>query len=187
MPLQTKMRIGFGVLVILLFAWTGWQALEFARLARYLPVAMSGLGVVIGILTVTTDVLNYRRQGAAAAGDVPETAALHGAEQRELAIREGELDPDAEDTPEDPRRIAQRSVMMFGWVAGYALAIWVLGILAASALFLLVFLLVVARSGWVLPVVGTALMLLAMVVLSEALNLYWPSYLLQDVFGALMS
>ena len=187
MPLQTKMRVGFGVLVILLFAWTGWQALEFARLARYMPAAMSGIGVVIGVLTVTTDLLNWRRQGVAAAGDVPETAALHGAEQREIAIREGELDPEAEGTPEDPRRIAQRSVMMFGWVAGYVLAIWVLGILVASALFLLVFLLVVARSGWVLPVVGTVLMLLGMVVLSEALNLHWPPYLLQDVFGAFTS
>jgi hypothetical protein len=185
MPLQTKMRLSFGVFMILLFAWTGWQAWEFARLARYLPLAMSSLGVTIASITVATDLLNWKRQGVAAGADVPESAALHGAEEREIAIREGELDPDAEGAPEDPRAIASRSVMMFGWILAYVAGIWLLGILVGSALFLLAFLFLVARSGWVLPVVGTVVMLLGMVVLSEALNLHWPDYLLQDVWGRL--
>ena len=191
MPLQTKMRLTFGVLVLLLFAWAGWQALEFARLARYLPLAMSGLGMLIGLLAIGTDLLNWKRQGLVASVDVPETAALHGAEERELALRRGAeasedeiADADAEgngEQPTDPRKIALRSGIMFGWVLGYVLLIWVIGLVAASALFLITYLRFVARSGWLLPLAGTAIILTGMWLLRTLLNLRWPSYLLQDV------
>ncbi|MPZ60980.1 MAG: hypothetical protein GEU93_06735 [Propionibacteriales bacterium] len=184
MPLQTKMRLSFGTLIVLVFAWTGWQALDFAELARYMPVTMSALGVTIGIVMVLTDAFNWKRRRLTTGDDVSETAALYGAEEREAALRDGSLDPEAaDDAPEDPRKVARRSIMMFGWIVGYVLAIWVLGILVASALFLVVFLLVVARSGWLLPVIGAALTVTGMLVLSELINIEWPPYLLEGVIG----
>ncbi|MQA17758.1 MAG: hypothetical protein GEV09_27955, partial [Pseudonocardiaceae bacterium] len=159
MPVQTKMRLVFGVMVILLFTWTGWQALGFAQLALYLPLAMSGLGVVVGVITVATDLMNWKRQGLVASADVPETAAMHGAEEREIAIREGGIDPSAEDTPEDPHAIALRSLAMMLWILGYVLLIWLVGIVAASAIFLFVFLRLIARASWRVPVIGTLVVL----------------------------
>lgn len=181
MPLQTKMRLAFGVVVILLFTWTAWQASGFAQLALYLPLAMSVLGVVIGVITVATDLINWKRQGVVASADVPETAALHGAEEREIAIREGEMDPDAAGGAEDPRAVAVRSLVMLLWIFGYVLLIWLVGIVAASALFLVAFLRLVARTGWLLPAIGTLVVLSGMWLMSELLNLRWPPYLLEDL------
>lgn len=181
MPLQTKMRLTVGVLMVLLFAWTGWQALEFARLASYMPLGMSGLGVVLGVIAVATDVLNWKRQGLVASVDVPETAALHGAEEMELKIRQGEVEVGGPDTPTDPRRIALRSGAMFAWILGYVFLIWLVGIVAASAVFLIAYLRFVARSSWRLPLLGTAVILSGMWILRTLLNLRWPDYLLQDL------
>lgn len=187
MPLQTKMRFAFQLFLLALFAYTGWQALDFASLARYLPLTVSILAFITMLVGLVTDVWAYRRTGVVAAGEVPETAAMHGAEKAELTLQKkaeakhGTVEDVAQEADVDhPLAVARRSLEMFGWILGYVAGIWVLGVMAATAIFLLTYLWFQARAGWKLSVFGTVLVLAGLTVMRIALNLEWPDYLLES-------
>lgn len=191
MPVQTRMRLAFDVFVIAFFAWTGYEALEFRTLAKYLPLTVSAIALALSLVALALDWRNWKGTGTVIMGDVPETAAMYGAEQAEIALdeveEEGEaarvaaakrVDADLEEV-EDPRAVVRRAGVMVLWILGYVLVIWLVGILAASAAFLLAYLFLEARAGWKVPVIGTVLILAGMSLLKELLNLTWPDYLLQ--------
>lgn len=202
MTLQARMRFMFTVFLLLLFGAAFWMALGFLSLARYLPLAVSGLAFVVLLVSLIIDVVAYRRSGIVAGDDVPGTASMAGAELKELALAEqerteGDLDLSEyglealEDERlggiEDPRAILKRSGRVFLWLLGYIIGIAVIGVMAASAIYLVAYLFLEAKTGWRIPVFGTVAILIMMSVMRELLNLEWPPYLLRDlvrsVFG----
>jgi hypothetical protein len=217
MPLQTKMRFGFNLALILLFAYTTYEAWGFQRLARYLPLSISILALLVMLVGLLLDIVAYRRQGFVAGDDVPVTAALAGSEIKEHKLQAGktggdELADDATsgitvtavdeagepvdpaDVPidtsrmgaiEPPRVILLRSAVVLAWILGYIVGIAVIGIVAASAIYLPAYLILQAKTGWKVPVIGTVAILAMMWAMREGLNLEWPDYMLEDTFASI--
>ena len=201
MTVQTRMRFGFSIFLIVLFAYAFWSALGFLRLARYLPLAVTGLALVVMVISFIIDIVAYRKTGIVAGDDVPVTASLAGAELKEIVLEEqkasGEVDlkelglEDLEDERmgeiEDPMEALKRAGRVIIWILGYIAAIAVVGVLAASAMYLIGYLFLEAKTGWKIPIIGTVLIIVGLSVMRELLNLEWPAYLLQDtvesVFG----
>lgn len=211
MPLQSRMRFGFSIAMILLFAYTSYEAWGFRSLARYLPFAVSILALVVMVIGLVIDVIAYRRQGVIAADDVPVTAALAGSEIKEHKLQAGEgeasqdtdgrsmkpvdadgepidpahvsLDPERVGEVEGPGVVLKRSGVVFLWILGFLAGIAVFGLTISIVAFLLSYLFLEARAGWKVPVIGTIAILAMMFLMREALNLEWPPYLLQETFA----
>lgn len=193
MPAQTRMRFAFDIFVIAFFSYTAWEALDFRTLARYLPLTVSVLALILSILALIIDYRNWKRSGNVMLGEVSETAAMYSGVRSETAVSEEgsavpaamdeAADDDAEDEAEDPRAILRRAGYMVLWTLGYIVGIWVLGLMAATALFLVAFLFLEGRTGWKPPIIGTALVLGGIALLAEMLNLAWPDYLLQRLWS----
>lgn len=64
------------------------------------------------------------------------------------------------------------------WIIGYLLMIYVFGILIATAVFLFVFLILESKLKVLTSVLSTAVMLVIITYLSEAINIAWPTNLL---------
>lgn len=190
MPAQTRMRFAFDIFVIAFFAYTAWEALDFRTLARYLPLTVSVLALILSILALIIDYRNWKRSGNVMLGEVSETAAMYSGERSETAVsEEGSAVPAAldeaadEDTADDPKLVLRRAGYMVLWTLGYIVGIWVLGLMAATALFLVAFLFLEGRTGWKPPIIGTAIVLGGIALLAEMLNLAWPDYLLQRLWS----
>ena len=203
MPAQTRMRFAFDIFVIAFFAYTAWEALDFRTLARYLPLTVSVLALILSVLALIIDYRNWKRSGNVMLGEVSETAAMYTGERSDTAVsEEGSAVPAAmdeaqdeagrdeagrdeagQDEADDPRAILRRAGIMVLWTLGYILGIWVVGLMAATAIFLVAFLFLEGRTGWKPPIIGTAIVLGGIAILAEMLNLAWPDYLLQRLWS----
>jgi hypothetical protein len=215
MPLQTKMRFAFNIALILLFSYTAYESWGFARLARYLPLTVSVVALLVMTFGLVVDIVAYRRRGVVAADDVPLTAALAGSEIKEHKLQAGKVD---ESPPEEgegtdlnpvddrgavidpadvaldtvrlgdiepPSVILKRAGTVFAWMLGYVVGIAIVGIVVASAVYLVGYLFLQAKANWKVPVFGTILLIVTMLVMAEGLNLEWPDYLLEDTFESM--
>lgn len=199
MTVQTRMRFAFNIFLILLFAYAFWSALGFLSLARYLPLAVTGLALLVMLFSLLIDILAYRRTGIVAGDDVPVTASMAGAELKEIVLEEQkasgdvdlgelgleELQDERMGEIEDPMDVLKRAARVIAWIFGYVAAIAVVGVMAASALYLIGYLFIEAKTSWKIPIIGTALILIGLSVMRELLNLEWPPYLLQDAVESL--
>jgi hypothetical protein len=105
----TKLHIAFDVAVTLLVIAAAIEALDFPPLARTFPLSVGLLAAVFGMIVVAIDGRAYTRDAATAAAPPPE----------------------AEDFPR--RGVISVCVWMFGYIIGVAL----IGMVAASAVFLM--------------------------------------------------
>ena len=199
MPLQTKMRFGFVVFLILLFAYASYEAWSFTRLARYLPLTVSLLALVVMLVGLYIDVVAYRRTGMVAGSDVPSTAALAGAEMKEKALehqaegKELDLEELGLEELEDPRlgaieppmEVLKRAGVVFGWMLGYIAGIAVIGLMASTTVYLIGYLRIEAKASWKIQFIGTGAILVGLTTMRILLNLEWPDYLLEDTFASI--
>jgi beta-lactamase regulating signal transducer with metallopeptidase domain len=163
MPGVTRLRFGFDVLIIALFGATAYMSLDFRELAQYMPLYISLLALILAFTNLIVDLVRWRATGTAVGSDTIATAALR------------------EDDPEEAgevRATFARVVRYLGWVLGYVLLIWVIGLVPATAVFLVAFLVIEARMRLVLIAIGTVLTLAALMGISELMNLFWPPSLL---------
>lgn len=118
----------FSAFVVLLFAWGLWQARSFGPRAGLFPLAI-GLPVFVLALVQFVRDLVARRDGATAMGHM-------------------------EGAPDVPPEVArQRAVEMCVWIAGYWLAIWLLGFSVSTLLMSVFYLKLVGRERWPLTLV----------------------------------
>lgn len=203
MPLQSKMRFGFVIFLALLFAYTAWESLSFQRLAQFLPLSVSVIALVVTLIGLYIDIMAYRRTGMVAGDDVPTTSSLSGAEGKELALgleaegtRLSKADMDglglkdlADERVSDiepPMQILKRAGVVFGWMMGYIVGIAIIGLMAATAAYLIGYLRFQARSGWKGQFLGTAAILVGLTVMRIMLNLEWPDYVLEDTVRSIL-
>ena len=190
MTAQTRLRFGFNIFVVLFFAFTAYDALDFRTLARYLPLTVSVLGLIMASLALAIDWWNYRSHGAISYGDASETAAMSGYSAEPTETTQPADDSDGAVAPaaaveddQHPSKVLQRAGVFALWILGYVALIGIIGLIAATAVFLGVYLYFVARTGWMLPVIGIVVVLGGMYILKEALNLEWPEYLIAELLG----
>lgn len=164
MTFRDRLRLGFGLFIVCFFAFAAFDAWDFSRRARYMPLYVSVAGLVLTSLLVALDLWRLR------------TLAGREAPRRRVAIE----DVAAEEmfsAAEERQRFRSTAYYLL-WMLGYAAAIALFGMPVASGLFLAIFLLIEARMK--LP--GTALcvagMLAGLLGLTHLMHLRWPSNLL---------
>ncbi|WP_194165518.1 tripartite tricarboxylate transporter TctB family protein [Oceanobacillus sp. CFH 90083] len=65
-----------------------------------------------------------------------------------------------------------------GWILGYLLLIYIGGLMAATAIFLILFLIFESKMKFVSAGISVICVLIAVSLLSSALDIYWPTNLL---------
>jgi hypothetical protein len=199
MPLQSKMRFGFVIFLIMLFSYAAYQAWSFQRLARFLPLTVSLLALVVMLIGLWIDIVAYRRTGMVAGSDVPATASLAGGELKEIALEHKakggdvdleelgleELEDERIGAIEPPIKVLQRAGVVFGWMMGYIVGIAVIGLMASTTLYLIGYLRFQAKASWKIQFIGTAAILLGLTAMRILLNLEWPDYLLEDTVNSI--
>ncbi|QBI20515.1 hypothetical protein ER308_13705 [Egibacter rhizosphaerae] len=107
-----------------------------------------------------------------------------------------ERDP-AEESPEEPpfpviddetrrrmeRAALKRALGYLSVIVGYVALIWITGVFVASAVFLVFFLRVLAKTSWFVPIVGVVVVMAGLLLLENLVNVLWPPYLLEDLLG----
>jgi len=162
MTVRDRLRLGFSLVVLCLFAYAGLEALDFSRRARYMPLYVSVAGFTLSALLVFLECWRMR------------TAAGRGT-RRGVAIE----DLAAEDlfSPEEERHRLKTTAYYLLWMVGYVAMIALVGLPVASALFLGAFLLVEARMRPLATALSVAAMLAGLLVLTHLMHLRWPSSL----------
>src|SRR3546814_20358894 len=65
------LRVGFTIAVLCLFAYAGFEALSFSRLARYMPLYVSVAGAALSLPLLLAELRRLRAPGGAAANRAP--------------------------------------------------------------------------------------------------------------------
>jgi hypothetical protein len=163
MSVRDRLRLSFCLAVLCVFAYAGVEALDFSRRARYMPLYVSAGGFVLSSLLIFLEFWRMR-------------SAAGRAMRRGVAIE----DLAAEDmfSPEEERHRLKTTSYYLLWMVGYIGVIALVGLPAASALFLAGFLLIEARMKLPAIALSVAAMLAGLLTLTHLMHLRWPSSLL---------
>lgn len=180
MSFQTSLRFGFNFFLLVVFIYAAWHATGFTDLARYMPLFAATSAAVFMVLLLIKDYVKWRRVGYIAADETMGTATLGHVEDDQTDRSAPEDGAVAEDRSTD-RAILARAGIIWAWILGYILAIYVAGIPAGTVIFLVLYLKFQSRLGWGAVAIGTVGILALTEALKGALNLEYPPYLLQYV------
>lgn len=161
MSLLAKSRIVFDSLALLLFVWMAYEAWDFARLARVFPLAISLIAATLGLLNLGISIWRWRTGKRLVGDEAPKTAVAKGGEEDDRAVVHGVL----------------RALYYLGWTLGYVGLIGAIGLVAATLVFVLAFLAIEARAGWLLTALGSAVTVGALLLISDVMDLRWPESL----------
>ncbi len=163
MKAYSWMRISMDFGVLVLFAWMFLVAMDFARMARYFPLSISAAATVLAAINLAVDLRRVRTRG---------TALDEAASQESRSLESGTTSTD------EAARQFRATLRYLTWILGYVAAVAIAGMLVATAVFLIAFLLVEAKTRWWLALVGSAAALGVLIAVSSVLNLRWPPNLL---------
>jgi hypothetical protein len=141
----TKLHIAFDVAVTLLVIAAAIEALDFPPLARTFPLSVGLLAAVFGMIVVAIDVRAYRRDAAAATPP-----------------------PEAEDFP----RRGLISVCV--WMLGYIIGVVLIGMVAASAVFLMSSLIIQGKVRPLWAAVLTVVLVGWLLLIADLIGLRMP-------------
>ncbi|MPZ61696.1 MAG: hypothetical protein GEU93_10450 [Propionibacteriales bacterium] len=159
----TILRLGFPAMWLVVFSYTAWEARSFQSNSGVFPFWISVGGIVVAAVTLVADTRALRKRTLTMGGSSAKLARETGEDGGEAA---------------GAALAFRRSARYGGWLVGHAVMIWLIGAVAASALFVALFLLVEARAGWKLVVAGPVLVAAGLMTLASAINLFWPPALL---------
>ena len=198
MSFQTKLRFGFNIMLLVAFATMAYNALEFQRLARYMPLFAASACFVLMIVLIIVDLVKYRKLGFVAADETIGTATLARTATEELEITDealeeaatGESSVDVQERKEAKEaelRAREKAAMrrvwtIWAWILGYVAGIYLVGLMVATPAFLISYLWLQAKASWKTIIIGTVVMMVGLRVMIMALNLVLPDYLAQDWF-----
>ncbi len=160
----TKYHVIFDVAVLALAIAAAVEALDFPRLARTFPLAASGLATIVAVMVLAIDIRSYVR-------GVPATVAAIPA-----------VDPADPAAADD---VSPRQMLVVGlWMLGYVAGIWVVGLPAATIIYLMSSLIVQGKVRLWAAALMTAVLLGWLLVLAQLLGLRMPPSLI-DLFEIL--
>lgn len=160
----SKLRITSNVVAILVFGYVVIASLQFRSLAGYFPLAIASVSLILSVANLGLDVVKYRKVGSAILADEADEVGT-------ATIRESS-------TAGERRAALWRMARYLAWTMGYAAAIWLIGMVVATPLFLFAFFLFDARTGWRFAVLGAAGATAALLLASDIMGLRWPESVL---------
>lgn len=163
-PVWDIARLIVTVLTLAVAAWALLEAADFRPLAAYFPRAAAGMIVVFGGIQLILDLRNFAAKKAVVVPGLDVESPIHG---KGLA---GLLP----------------ALKYMGWFVGFALAFWVVGIFAATLLFMATFLKFEARWTLTGVAVGAVGMTVVGWVMIRGLGLALPRDILDLGYGLLL-
>jgi TctA family transporter len=137
----------FSIALLGLFAWAWWTARSFLPGAALMPLSVAAAGAVLALIQVIQEARG--RSGAVTDED------------------------EIEGTPTGPA--ARRAMAYLAGICGYGLLIWLIGMRAATAVWMLGFLLLVSRMRWPTALLYTATGVAVLEVIGQVLRVYLPA------------
>jgi len=125
--MRASLSTAFSLALVLVFAWTLYEAQGFRAQARLFPVAIGVAGLALALLHLVLE-LRHRGEPAGASDGAPAAADAGEPDEDELA----------ETVPPEVRR--RRTYAILGWVLAFSLATWLLGFPLAVPLMTLAYL-----------------------------------------------
>jgi hypothetical protein len=165
------------------------QSLDWAFAARIVPTIV-GVGAILFCgLSLANDVFGvHERSGAPAAAGASAAPAALAAGSGGDAKRPKKIHMDiASKTAHLPgTTVLSRGFMFFGWMAGFMLLMWMIGLIPAVPIFIISYMRLEGREKWriVIPM-AVAVVLLIYVVFDQLLAIPWPPTLLGTFFPML--
>jgi hypothetical protein len=170
-PLITRLRLGFDVFLLLVFMGAAIMSWGFSPLARYFPLAVTLMGVLFGVGNLAVDLYRYSKGQPLVANS--------GGTPVMVADEAGKMEAQPDNNAADAKAL-RGAAYYLAWALGFGLAIWVAGIFVAAAVFLLVFFLFQAKTGWRFAVIATVSAGLVLYGIGDLLRLRWPKSILTD-------
>lgn len=159
MAMVLKVRIALTLIVLSVFVYAGIEAIDFRRLARSFPLAMSLLGGASAAMLLITDLVRNKR----AVGGLPPRAATEGSSTLVEAEVEGRTSA-----------VLRGLLRYVSWLVGFMLAVRLVGIGAAAFVFLIAFRQIEADSSWRGSILGAVGALVVMEFFARMLSLTMP-------------
>lgn len=161
----SRIRLVLNVAVAVVFALAIWRATDFPALAAQFPLLIAAGGLFFALISLVRDFRNHVLHGTAIRGDVMDTASLSE------MMAGVETDSTVDTSLAGAFLWVGRYV---AWIAGYVVAIWFLGLVPASAIFVGLFLYFEAQLGVMRPIVAALVVGIGLVFLSDLLSAPWP-------------
>jgi len=165
----------FPAALLILFIVMLSQSFDWAFAARIVPTIVGVGAILFCSLSLANDVLGvHERGGAAAAG-----AGGNGPKKIHMDI--------VSKTSHLPgATVITRGFLFFGWMAGFMVLMWVIGLIPAVPIFIVSYMRIEGREKWkiVVPMAATVVVLIY-VVFDQLLAIPWPPTLLGTFFPIL--
>lgn len=146
-------QIVFLVLVMLFFAWAGWDSLSFPEKAQTYPRTVAFAAVLIALAELGSYIWSVRAQKL-----VPSKEGSDGVTQAETLSA----------------KFMQILPYLLWLLACYA-AIYVIGMVVASGLFVFLFLLREGKVTWYYALLSGLIVTLFLVAIGDVMGLKWPN------------
>jgi hypothetical protein len=154
--------------------------------AKLVPIIVGTLGLVAASLSLFDDL--FRKPRPAGAPDEPSVFDLDGANAPAQAVTYDQnakihmdLASDLGDLP--VRTVSSRAARFFGYLLGLLVGTALVGLIPASALFVVAFMRLEAREKWSIVIPYAAILAVGIYVISTlVMETVWPSTLLGETF-----
>lgn len=162
MPALTVLRLGFASVWIVVFAYVAVASRSFPSISGMYPLVVAIAGLVLAVVTLLLDLWTWRRKGDVVGSDADNSATAALTASGEMTVGQ-----------------SFRRAGRFGlWLVGLMLLIYLIGFVPASGIFVLAFLLIESDAKWPLVVAGPIITVGLLLLLADAINLYWPESLI---------
>jgi hypothetical protein len=174
-PLVGNERLAGDIAFVVIFGAASYVALDYPSLARTFPLSIGLLATLLSLVNLGIDV-NRRLAGAGAVQSGSAKSQLAQSIESELEQLEELEEIDPKGSTATPFAVAKA----WGWIFGFALATWLVGLEAATALFIFTVLRIEARRSYLFAVIGAALAVAGVVAFSKLLDVplpepsWWP-------------
>ncbi len=145
-------QIVFLVLLLLLFGWAFWSSLDFPGQAQTYPRTVAGAAALITLAELLAYIVNWRK------GALPEVA-----EENTLTARFMTILP------------------YLAWLLAYYVVIYVIGMVAASGLFVFLFLYREGEVKWYYALLAGVFIVLFLIQMEDVMSLRWPDSLVDPI------
>ena len=173
----------FPAALLVLFLVMLSQSFDWAFAARIVPTIV-GIGAILFCsLSLINDIFGLHERNGAVAGTTGGEAAVADEEHRPQKIH---MDIASKTAHLPGPIILARGFMFFGWMAGFMLVMWIIGLIPAVPIFILAYMRFEGQEKWRIAVpMAASVVVLIYVVFDQLLAIPWPPTLLGTLFPVL--
>ena len=141
----------FLALLLALFGWTAWGSLDFPEQAQTFPWMVSAAALVLIIIEAITYGISIGR------------GTDEGSDSNSISQKIGGILP------------------YLAWLGGYYVAIYLVGMVFASGLFVFLFLLLPGKMKWYYALLSAVLVITFLITMEDVMSLRWPDSLIDPI------